>query len=118
VCCQTRGTGVVEAQKSSREGPEFIVLSAKTPTAKAATIKVATAARKRARFGPALDVAPTLPIRGRGDGLLVRLMRSATVPAHVLAVRSQTKERLPNHHVQHEPTRLGVQVPKSLRLPG
>src|SRR5439155_27010698 len=51
------------------------------------------------------------------DGpLLARVIRSAAVAAHVLRVRSPTKERLPNHHVQGEPTRLRVQVPEPLCL--
>ena len=65
---------------------------------------------------PALDMAPARPIRGLRDPLLARVIRSAAVAAHVLRVRSPTKERLPNHHVQGEPTRLRVQVPEPLCL--
>src|SRR6266851_1841486 len=89
-----------------------MVLSANTPSDGAATTTVATAVPQAAPGGSALDMAPTPPIRGLGAALFEMVMRSTPVPAHVLGARSPTKERLPNHHVKGEPTRLGVQVPE------
>ena len=93
-----------------------MVLSADTPTARAAKIGNATAERKKMPFGPTLDT-PTRPIRRLRDALLTRVARSAAVSAHVLRLRCPTKEGVSNHHVQRELTSLRVGVPKPLRLP-
>ena len=76
-----------------------MVLSADTPTAKAAQIGNATAERKEMLFEPALDMAPTRYIRELRDALLTRVTRSAAFSAHVLRMRCPTKEGVSNHHV-------------------